>query len=389
MEAPVQHLEPIFEIAQEVSTAGGRVNTLCFQCGKCDVVCPWNRVSRFSMRRLIRQSIFGLSEIESEELWRCSTCGNCTRECPRGVTQIDIARALRRLATAYGVFAGGARPLRTVRGSLQAEGNPLGFARAQRAAWAAGLEVPEFSEECEYLLFVGCYYAYDPRLKKVAAAAVRVLGRAGVSFGILGQEESCCGESIRKCGSEDLFRALARQNIKTFIDRGVRKMVVLSPHCYHAFKHDYREFMVNFEVVHLSELLASLAQAGRLEMKGAFPARVTFHDPCYLGRHNGLFEPPRELLRLVPGLELVEMAENRASSLCCGGGGGRIWMDTPRRERFSDLRLAQAMETGAQVLISCCPYCISNFEDSRINSGGEGRIEVRDLVEIIDQVTGN
>jgi Fe-S oxidoreductase len=207
-----------------------------------------------------------------------------------------------------------------------------------------------------------------------------------VDYGILGSQESCCGESIRKTGVEDTYRQLAKENIKTFIDNGVKKIVVSSPHCYEAFKNEYAEFMVNFEVIHMTQFLLSLIEEGRLEITGAFKKTGTYHDPCYLGRHNDIFDEPRELLNSIPGLTLEEMADNRNDSLCCGGGGGRVWMETPKGERFSDLRLEQARAIGADMLVTACPYCISMFEDSRLTLGVEDEIEIRDITEVIREV---
>lgn len=388
MKTPRETVAPFKEVIAEVREAGGEGVKLCYQCGKCDVVCPWNRVREFSMRRLIREASLGLTEIEGEDLWRCTTCGTCPQACPRGVQQIPIGVSLRRIATQYDVFPTSARPARTAGGSLLSDGNPLQEDRAGRAAWARDLPVHEFQEGMDILYFVGCYYAYDPRMKRVAAAVVEVLNRAGVTFGILGTEESCCGESIRKTGNEAVFKTLARQNIKAFIDHGVKRILVASPHCYHTLKHEYPEFMVHFEVIHMTEFLLGLLRDGRLRLKGAFEGPVTFHDPCYLGRHNGLYDPPRALLAAVPGLELREMVDTREHSLCCGGGGGRIWMDTPKSERFSDGRWEQARQTGARVLATACPYCISNFEESRLSSSDEGAMEVLDIVEIIRVAMG-
>jgi len=236
------------------------------------------------------------------------------------------------------------------------------------------------------LYFVGCYFCYDPRCKKVARATAEILNHAGVNYGTLGTDESCCGESVRKTGGEEVFRDLAKQNIKTFIDRGVKRLLVSSPHCYHTFKNEYPEFMVNFEVVHMTEFLAQLIREGRLELTGELKQKVTFHDPCYLGRHNAIYDAPREVLAAVPGAELVEMPDRRETSLCCGGGGGRIWMDTPKEERFSDLRVAQAMDTGAQVMVTSCPYCISNFEESRLSLEDDEALQVKDITEIVREV---
>jgi Fe-S oxidoreductase len=273
-----------------------------------------------------------------------------------------------------------------VRGSLTTEGNPLNEERAKRADWAKGLSVKPFVEGTEVLYFGCCYSSFDPRMKKVAKATADILNKAGVDFGILGTKESCCGESVRKTGAEEVYKGLAKENIRAFVDAGVKKIVVSSPHCYEAFKNQYAEFMVKFEVVHMTQLLFDLIREGRLELKKEFGKRVTYHDPCYLGRHNGIFDEPREILKKVPGLELFEMESSRKDSLCCGGGGGRVWMDTPKGERFSDLRLKQADAVGAEALATACPYCITMFEDSRLNLELEDKIAVKDITEIVAEV---
>jgi len=374
------------EIIDIIKAKGGEAFKLCYQCGKCDAVCPWNKVRSFSMRRIVREATFGLTEIESEDIWRCTTCGRCPQQCPRDVKQIESGVSLRRVATEYGVFPKPVRAIRTVSASLVGKGNPLNEDREKRANWADGLSVNPFTEGMEILYFPGCYLSYDPRLKKVARATAGILNKAGIDFGILGSMENCCGESIRKTGDEELFKRLARENIKTFIDHGVKKILVSSPHCYHTFKNEYPEFRVNFEVVHIARFLLELIHAGKIELTQEYAKKVTYHDPCYLGRHNGIYDEPREALKKIPGLELKEMPESRLDSLCCGGGGGRIWMETPKGERFSDLRLDQAIGVGAQVLATSCPYCIANFEDSRLTLNVTERIEVKDITEIIHEV---
>ena len=382
----METVAPFIEVIDEIKEAGGEIFKMCFQCGLCDVVCPWNRVRQFSMRKLIREAAFGLSEVEGEDIWRCTTCGMCPSQCPRGVKQIDVSVALRRVAAEYELFPTSVRSARTARASIISEGNPLQGERGKRSEWAQGLPVKPYEEGMEALYFVGCYLSYDPRMKKVAVATANILNAAGVKFGILGEKESCCGESIRKTGAEDVYKKLAKENIKAFIDNGVRKIIVSSPHCYHTFKNEYPEFMVNFEVVHMSQYALELIEAGRLELKGEYPQKVTYHDPCYLGRHNDVYDQPRDLLKKVAGLEYVEMEDSGKSSLCCGGGGGRIWMDTPQEERFSDIRLKQAQAVGAQVLATACPYCITNFEESRLNLEYEDILEVKDVTEIINDM---
>lgn len=377
---------PSKDIIDLIKENGGDTFKLCYQCGLCDVVCPWNRVRPFSMRKMVRQATFGLTEIENEAIWRCTTCGTCPQHCPRGVKQIEAGVSLRRIASQYGVFPTPVRPVRTVSGNLAAEGNPFGEERKRRGDWAEGLSVKPFAEGMEVLYFPGCYLSYDPRLKKVARATASILSLAGVNFGILGPKENCCGESIRKTGDEPIFKRLARENIKTFIENGVKKILVSSPHCYHTFKNEYPEFMVHFVIVHLAQYLLELVNQGRLDISKEYGKRVSYHDPCYLGRHNGIYDEPREVLKKVPGLELVEMTDIRERSLCCGGGGGRIWMETPKGERFSDLRVKQAVDVGAQVLVTSCPYCIANLSDSGSAFGNGETIEVKDITEIIAEV---
>ncbi len=377
---------PFKEIIEEVKSIGGDLAKFCFQCGICDTVCPWNKVRNFSIRKIMNQAIYGLSEVESEEMWLCSTCGRCVQRCPRGVKQIDVSIALRRLGTNYQVFPPSVKPIKTVIGGLMAEGNPFGEERSKRGDWASGKGVKTFSEDMEILYFSCCYSSYDKRLKNIAVSTASILKKAGVNFGILGSSENCCGESVRKTGDEELFKKLAKDNIKNFIDNGVKKIVVSSPHCYHTFKNEYPEFMVNFEIIHITQYLYELINSGRLKIKGEYKKRVTYHDPCYLGRHNGVYDEPREVLKKIPSLQFFEMSDAFEESLCCGGGGGRVWMETLKDERFSNLRLKQAIDVGAEQLVTACPYCITMFEDSRVVLNYEDVLEIKDITEIVAEV---
>ena len=382
----METVAPYKEIIDVIKASGGDAFKRCFQCGLCDVVCPWNKVTTFSMRKLVREATFGLTDIESEELWRCTTCGRCPQRCPRDVKQIESGIALRRIATEYGVFPSSVKPIRTISGSLVGEGNPLNEERAKRANWAEGLGVKPFAEGMEILYFPCCYLSYDPRMKKVARATATLLNAAGVDYGILGSQENCCGESIRKTGDEEVFKRLAKANIKAFIDNGVKKILVSSPHCYHTFKNEYPEFKVNFEVIHISQYLLQLLNEGKLEIKKEYAKKITYHDPCYLGRHNGIYDEPREILKKIAGVDFRELPEAGVDSLCCGMGGGRIWMETVKGERFSDLRVEQAVEVGAEELVTFCPYCITNLEDSRLVLNYGDVLQVKDITEVLQGV---
>ena len=257
-------LDPFKVVIDGLKEAGGEAFKYCYQCGKCDTVCPWNNVREFLVRRIVNQSKYGVVPLESEDMWFCVTCGKCIQRCPRGVAIIDVMRALRRLLVVDGVVPSSLPSLKSTMTSLASVGNPWGQEPNDRMNWANDLGVKEFDEATEVLYFPCCYPAYDPRLKKVSQATATILTKAGVDFGVLGSKEMCCGESVRKGGNETLFKRLAKENIKTFIDSGVKKIVVSSPHCYHTFKNEYPEFKVNFEVMHITQFINELINEGRL-----------------------------------------------------------------------------------------------------------------------------
>ncbi len=377
-------VNPFLEATQEIIGAGGEALKSCYQCGLCTGTCPWNLVRSFLVRKLIHQAQIGLLvEVGDEELWLCATCGACVERCPRGVEIIDIFRAVRRLGAQYGVMP---KSLKTVMTDLKNQGNPWSEPREKRTDWAKDLGLKTFTPDTEFLYIPCCTPAYDKKVRRMALATVEILKKAGVDFGILGAEENCCGESARKVGKEDLFQNLAQTNIKTFKGHGVKKILVSSPHCYHTFKNEYHEFGGDFEVIHITQFIAQLMEAGKIKPIQSFPKKVAYHDPCYLGRHNKIYEEPRKVLKNIPGLELIELPDSREGSLCCGGGGGRIWMETKKEERFSDLRIHQALEVGAEVLAICCPYCMLNFDDSLLTMGKEGSLKIIDVTEIVREV---
>ena len=379
-------LEPFKVVIDGIKEAGGEADKFCYQCGKCDSVCPWGRVRQFYVRRLVNQAKFGVVPFESEDIWLCTTCRNCVQRCPRGVEIIDVMRSMRRVLVPDGVVPASIPNLRSVMTSLASVGNPFGQEPNDRAKWAQDLSVKEFTEGTALLYFPCCYPSYDPRLKKIAQATAKILNVAGVDFCILGSKEMCCGESVRKAGNETLFKRLARENIKTFIDAGVKTILVSSPHCYHTFKNEYPEFKTNFEVMHITQYLFRLIKEGKIKITKEYKKKVTYHDPCYLGRHNGIYDEPRDTLKKIPGLELKEMADTRETSLCCGMGGGRVWMETAKNERFSDIRLNQALDVGAEELVTACPYCITQFEDSRLSLKNSAAIQIKDITEVLQEV---
>lgn len=370
---------PLKEGLEIIKEAGGGTLKLCFQCGLCTATCPWNMVKNFIIRRMIHETQFGLFEVE--EWWQCTTCAACVKRCPRGVEIIDIMRALRRILVQSGVMPASLRSAFT---SLALEGNPWRQERTGRADWAKDLDVKAFAKDAELLYFPCCAPAYDPRVRPVARATASILKKAGADFGILGSRENCCGESVRKAGDETLFQNLAKNNVAAFQENGVKKILVTSPHCYTTIKSDYPEFGGNFEVIHLSQYLAGLIREKRLKPTKGLNKKVAYHDPCYLGRHNGIYDEPREVLRSIPGLELVEMANSRENAICCGGGGGGIWLETKKGERLSDLRLQQAVDVKADILVTSCPYCILNFQDSVLTMHLSDAIQIKDISQLVD-----
>jgi len=380
----MQVVAPSKEVIDIIKEEGGEVFKLCYQCGTCTTTCPWNTVRNFLIRRIMHQAQLGLIDFEDEDVWLCVTCKTCVERCPRGVEIIDVWRALRRVIVEVGA---GKTPdsLRLVIKNVSGVGNPQGEEREKRTDWVKGLDIKTYTEGTEILYFPCCYNAYDSSVGRVAQATVDILKKANVDFGILGAEQSCCGESIRKSGSESLFQSLAQSNIKVFNEAGVKKVVVTSPHCYHTFKQEYPDLGGNFEVVHLTQYLAELIKEERLKLTKELNKKVTYHDSCYLGRHNGIYDEPRQVLKSIPGLELVEMYNAHKDSLCCGGGGGRIWEDTKKGERFSDIRIEQAIDVGADILATACPYCMVMFDDSVLTTEKSDVIEIKDIAELVQE----
>ncbi len=378
-------IAPFKEAIEMIKEAGGEAFRSCFQCGLCTASCPWNNVRTFMPHKKITESKFGLVELGEEDWWLCSTCNACVSRCPRGVAITDVIRAVRNITT-DSIPRAVPASLKSAVASLKSAGNPWAGARAERADWARDLDIPPLSEETEVLYFSCCVPAYDPKMGKVARSTCRVLKETGAKFAILGTKESCCGESVRKAGNYDLFEKLAKSNIDAFRESGVKRIVASSPHCYDTFKNEYPELGADIEVEHLAHYLARAMDEGTLAFRKSFPKKVVYHDPCYLGRHSDVYDEPRKVLGGIPGLTLMDEMNTRENSLCCGGGGARIWMETKKGERFSDILVEQAVELGAEVLATACPYCILNFRDSILTMGREDVLEVKDISEIVDEV---
>jgi Fe-S oxidoreductase len=375
-------LTPFYEVNEALVAMGAEKLNLCMQCGMCAGSCPWRVVDGpFNIRRLIRMAQLGVEGYESDDiLYGCTTCNKCVLKCPRGVTIIDVVKAMRAMIAETGAIPG---VLKTATGSVHSNGNPWSEPSEKRTAWMEGLDVPAFDESKEYFLFVCCTSAYDARSQNIAKAMVKVLGAAGISFGVIGEEERCCAESMRKIGDEELFMNTAQKNIDLYKNKGVKKIITTSPHCYYTFTQEYPELGGEFEVVHYTQLLAGLLEEGKLKLSGTLDKKVTYHDPCYLGRHSEVYDEPRALINAVTGDNLVEMKNIRKDSLCCGAGGGRLWMETKPEWRFSDVRIQEACDTGASILATACPYCISMLEDSRKTTNKEDEIEIKDISELI------
>jgi len=370
---------PMLEVPALIAESGGDTLALCYQCGTCSGTCPWNQVRDFRVRNVLSLAQLGLEGYEGEDLWLCATCKACVDNCPRGVEIIDVMRTLRSIVAETGAFP---KTLRGVMGSVQSNGNPWMGDPAQRAAWRKDSALRAFDGSQAAAFFTCCAQSFDPRNVKVARATARVLEAAGLDVGVLDEGTRCCGDAVRKAGNEGLFERLARHNAPR-IDQAATVMVG-SPHCLNTFRREYPANGHVRDVVHVVQVLAERLAAGALTLTKPVERRVIYHDPCYLGRHNDVYDAPREVLKAIPGLELIEFERNREDAVCCGGGGGRLWMETPVEERFAVLKLREARAKRATTVATACPYCVAMFEDARTALDLED-LEVADVNELVAQ----
>jgi Fe-S oxidoreductase len=360
----------------------------CYGCGKCVPVCPVDLVGEYGPRKLHRKVQTGVDLLTDNDLWLCTTCGNCLRVCPKEVDMIQIMPAAREAAVSEG---GVPAELQDVFQKTFRYGNALGENPRKRPQWTrkAGTTVRIIADDpspVDVLFYVEDYWSFHPRGQDAACAFARVANALGIDWAILGSEEKTLGDSQRLAGEKGLFDSLVDDVTATLSKYDFRRIVTPDPHGFNALVKEYPKRGHVFDALHYTQLLAPLV--GNIAWQRSLDFRVTFHDPCYLGRHNGEYDAPRRLLTAIPGIELAEMARCRENGYCCGGGGGGMWLDGFTRdhtsERLSERRVREAVDTGADMLVVCCPYEVSRFEDAA-KSTGNPQLKVRDIIELVDE----
>jgi Fe-S oxidoreductase len=375
---------------------GERFRT-CLQCGSCSGVCPFGYLMDFPPGRMIaglRADEFDLV-METDTVWMCVSCNACSQICP---SKIPITAGLMTRTKEELLLAGNVpSELQSALENSQRYGNPLGESPRKRADWTLGLE-PQVTimgrdrRPVDVLWFVGDYPSYHPRVQLVAKSLVRVLNALGIDFGILGPEENSDGDTQRLAGERGLFEMLAEKNGKVFSKYQFNQIITTDPHAYNALKNEYPKLDITYPVQHVSQFLVEHLDQLKPLLKQEIPAVVTYHDPCYLGRVNGIFDEPRTLLEAIPGVKLTEMTHNHTTSLCCGGGGGGMWLDGFQWEkahvRLSEWRVREAIDTNASILTVACPYEAPRFEDAAKMIPQAGQLVVKDIVELLAQSLG-
>lgn len=375
----------------------------CTECARCTTVCPAYATGRpLSPMKLItdiRQDLYARTirketapdelvggRIKNAELWSCTSCGACTGACPVLIDHVPTFTDMRR----YLVLSEGEPPEQAMEAleGMTNRGNPWALPASDRLKWAtaADLDIPLMAEKkkADVLYWVGCAGAYDPRNQDVARAFVKILQQAGVDFAVLGEEETCTGDSARRLGEEYLFETLALQNIETLKQYDFKTIVTPCPHCMHSLGTEYKDFDGDFEVQHHSQFISQLMKSGKLKVDGSANGKVTFHDPCYLGRYQGEYDAPRELIQGAVGQSsMVEMDFSRQASFCCGAGGGNMWYEMEEEDRMNLARVRQAAATGAGTVATACSYCMIMMDDAVKVEGREDSLQVKDVAELV------
>jgi len=413
---PAGSLQPIPDFDARETIGAGAVEAFswkqlldldaCARCGRCEEVCPAHATGKtLSPQKLIRDlraasgsgepnrrrggedgregpMIEGLG-VRTSDVWGCTTCGHCVTSCPMMVEHVEKVVDMRRhLVLGKSDFP---PELEQMFRTLELFSDPWGFGPARRTEWAAGLDLVEIgrSGSVDLLYWVGCAGAFEERYRNAAVSLARILKESGIRFGILGSRESCCGDFARRTGNEYLFRLLARKNMAVLEEYGVKKIVTPCPHCYNSLKNEYPAFGGRFEVLHHSELILDLMEGGGIRARNALEKSISYHDPCYLGRCNGIFDPPRRVLSKIPGVRLAEAGRSRENSFCCGAGGGYLWLPE-HGSRINDRRSSELMELKPDIVATACPHCMYMLEDGMVSAEGGGRIpESLDLAEIV------
>ena len=371
----------------------------CTRCGRCQDHCPAHLTEKpLSPKSLIldmKALLHGkksedppslLKDVVKEDvLWACTTCRSCMEHCPVYVEHVDKIVDMRR----YQVLMESQFPeeLMTAFRGLEKNSNPWGMGYDSRADWVEELHVPLMSdcqgEDLDFLFYVGCIRSYDDRNKKVALAIARILDFLGAKYAILGMEEGCCGDPARRVGNEYLYQTLAQTNIETFNRYKIKKILTTCPHCFNTLGNEYPQLGFEAEVVHHSTFLAELIQEGQLKLEHPLAQKITYHDPCYLGRYNGVYDPPRDVIRSIPSAELCEMDRSGRDALCCGAGGGWMWMDEQTGKRINIQRLEDSLALNPDSIATACPFCVTMFNDAIKDVEREDSLKIYDIAELV------
>lgn len=385
-EFTIEFYNSLFDVAD-----GENIKT-CLQCADCSGICPFGYLMDFPPGRMIAWMRAGILDemLDTDSVWMCVSCYACTEVCPKN---IPLTLGLMTRAKEEMLLAGNIPiELQSALEFSQRYGNPLGESPRKRAAWTESLnfEVPvmrKAKRPVDMLWFVGDYASYHPRVQETTRAFAKLLHKLDVDFGILGPEENSDGDSQRLAGERGLFEMLAEKNGKAFSQYEFNEIITTDPHAYNALKNEYPKLGIEYPVRHCTEFLLERLEEIRPFLKGNGDMKITYHDPCYLGRVNGIYEAPRTLLEAIPGVELVEMSHSKSTSLCCGGGGGGMWLDgfqwKKGEVRLSDWRVKEAVKSKAEVLAVACPYEAPRFEDSTKTVQGAGNLKVKDILELL------